>query len=156
MSVHFEAVTDIAAPCETVFDLSRDIDAHVASMADSGEKAVGGVTGGHIGLGEHVTWKARHFGIVWTMTSQVTEFDEPRRFVDEQTRGPFRRFRHEHLFEPTANGTRMTDSITFDAPFGPIGRLAEAIALGRYLPRLISERNAFLKKQAEGAEPGDV
>jgi ligand-binding SRPBCC domain-containing protein len=154
MSIHFEFVTDIAAPVQTVFDLSLDIDAHLDSMATSGEKAIDGVTSGRIGLGEQVTWKARHFGIVWTMTSTITELEEPDRFVDQQLGGPFRAFRHEHRFEPHDGGTRMTDSIGFEAPFGPVGRVAESAVLGRYLPKLIAERNAFLKETAEMPDLG--
>ncbi len=45
----------IEAPPEAIFDLSLDIDAHMASMADSNERAVAGVTSGLIGLGEEVT-----------------------------------------------------------------------------------------------------
>ena len=56
-------VTDIRAPIERVFDLSLSIDMHKASMAGSGETAVAGVTSGLIGLGESVTWRARHFGV---------------------------------------------------------------------------------------------
>jgi ligand-binding SRPBCC domain-containing protein len=34
-------------------------------------------------------------------------------------KGPFARFRHEHIFEPTDYGTRMIDSVSFDAPAAP-------------------------------------
>jgi ligand-binding SRPBCC domain-containing protein len=59
------------------------------------------------------------------MTSRIMAFDAPSRFVDEQARGPFARFRHEHLFPPQSNGsTMMIDQVAFDAPFGPIARRA--------------------------------
>lgn len=61
MTVEFECRESIAAPVEVVFDLSLDIGAHLASMAESGEQAIGGVTSGLIGLGETVTWRAKHF-----------------------------------------------------------------------------------------------
>ncbi|MEM9656341.1 MAG: SRPBCC family protein [Actinomycetota bacterium] len=149
MTVEFECEERIAAPVETVFDLSLDIDVHVASMADSGERAIGGVTSGLIGLGENVTWRAKHFGVPFTMTSRITEFDRPARFVDEQQRGPFRRFRHEHLFEPVDGSTLMTDRISFDAPLWVLGDVVELAVLGRYLEKLIRERNKFLKAEAE-------
>lgn len=38
----------------------------------------------------------------------------------------------------------MVDTITFRAPLGPLGRLAEVLALARYMPRLIADRNASL------------
>lgn len=57
-----------------------------------------------------IPWHARH-----------TELDRGRWFVDEQVSGPFRSWRHEHLFEdaPAADGrpgTRITDTVTFELP----------------------------------------
>jgi len=144
MAVSFECVTSSPRSASDMFDLARDIDVHTASQSDSGERATGGVTGGLIGLGETVTWKARHFGLSLSLTSRVTEFDAPHRFVDEQTRGPFTSFRHEHLFEPTASGSVMTDRVQFTAPFGVLGRLVEKLVLERYLRRLIEGRGRFL------------
>ena len=56
--------TEIAAPPERCFDLSRDLDIHVRSMEHSSERVVGGRATGMLGLGEEVTWEARHFGTV--------------------------------------------------------------------------------------------
>ncbi|MCI2956326.1 SRPBCC family protein [Agromyces atrinae] len=145
----FELTTHSTAPREALFDLSLDIDTHVASMAGTDERAVAGVTSGAIGLGESVTWRARHFGIVWNMTSTVTALDRPSRFVDEQTRGPFRSFRHEHLFIERGTGSTMIDRIEASAPLGPLGTLAERLALERHLRRLIAERNRVLVARAE-------
>ncbi|MFP4512465.1 MAG: SRPBCC family protein [Acidimicrobiales bacterium] len=129
MAVESEHATIIDAPIEVVFDLSLDIDAHLASMAESGDRAIGGVTIGRIGFGETVAWGARHFGIPFTMTSMVTEWQRPHRFVDEQVRGPFAPFHHEHVFEAADGPTTMTDSVRFDAPLGPVGRLVERLGL---------------------------
>lgn len=145
MTVHLEITTHSGLAPEVLMERSLDIDLHVSSMEGSDETAVGdGVTTGSIGLGEEVTWRARHLGIWWTMTARITELEPGRRFVDEQVRGPFARFRHEHVFEPARDGTVMTDRITFDAPFGPVGDLAERLVLRRYLRRLIDTRNAHL------------
>jgi len=146
---HFIIETDIDAPIIAVFDLARDIDFHIRSMADSNEKAVAGVTSGLIEVGQSVTWEARHFGIPFRMTSEITEMDIPNSFVDAQSSGPFTSFRHLHLFEATATGTRMTDDITFTSPVGPIGVLVDKIFLGGYMERLITMRNDLLKTEAE-------
>lgn len=113
-------------------------------MAQSHEEAVDGVTSGPISLGEEVTWRAWHFGVPLQMTSRITEMQTPDYFVDEQVKGPFRRFRHVHVFSQDSAGTTMVDRIEFEAPFGPIGRLAEKLVLGRYLQRLIETRNRHL------------
>lgn len=141
-------VTEIAASVETCFDLSRSIDLHLESMLASDERAVAGVKSGLIGLGEEVTWEARHLGIVWHMTSRITEFDPPRRFVDEMVRGPFRSFRHEHGFQRHGEGTTMTDVLHVRMPVAVLGRMADPFAVA-YLKHLMGVRNATIKAKAE-------
>lgn len=140
----------------TAFDLSLSIDVHAASFARTGERAIDGVRAGIIGPGEFVTWRARHFGVTWTMTNAITAWDRPARFVDEQRRGPFKSFRHEHIFQTHEHGTRLMDRVEFEAPLGPLGRLAERLLLARYLRRLIEVRNAFLVTEATRRGPAEV
>lgn len=116
-------------------------------MSDSRELAIAGVTSGLIGVGEEVTWRAWHFGVPIRMTSRITAMTEPVSFVDEQVRGPFRSFRHEHEFHPDGSGTLMIDHVRFVAPLGPLGAIAELV-LGPYLRRLIEKRNAHIATAA--------
>ncbi|WP_312179565.1 SRPBCC family protein [Arthrobacter sp.] len=150
MTVSFVCTTRTSLPKAELFDRARSIDAHKGSMARSREEAVAGVTSGLISLGEEVTWRAWHFGIPLRMTSRITEMESPNYFVDEQVSGPFRRFRHVHEFSEDPDGTTMVDRIEFQAPFGPVGRLAEKLVLGRYLKKLIEGRNQYLAKSSEG------
>lgn len=152
MTVRFRLDTHLDGPPERAFALSLDIGAHERSLAGTGERAVDGVTTGRIGLGETVTFRARHLGVVWRLTSRITALEAPHRFVDEQVRGPFARFRHEHRFERAGSGTRMVDDVVVTAPFGPLGRLAELVVLDGYLRRLLSTRNAALAAEATAAE----
>ena len=139
----------IAAPPERCFDLSRSIDLHRVSTAATGEEAVGGVTSGLIGPGEEVTWRARHLGVRRTLTTRIVSFDRPRHFRDSMVRGAFRRFDHDHFFEPDGDGTLMRDVFDYHAPGGPIGRLAERLFLTRYMRRFLDERNRVVKQVAE-------
>ena len=150
MAVCFSLVTQINAPIDRVFDACLDVDVHTASMTASRERAVGGVTSGRLSLGDTVTWRARHFGIWWTMTSRITEFDRPSRFVDEQVHGPFAWYRHEHRFATSDDGTVLQDGVSFQAPAGILGRIVEQFVLRRYLARLIGERNDHLGRLAGG------
>lgn len=150
----FRLETAIAAPVGDCFELSLSVDAHAASMGTSGERAVGGVTSGVMGPGDTVTWRARHFGVVFRMTSAITEYEYPARFVDEQQRGPFRRWWHAHEFAATDGGTRMIDVVEFRSPLGPAGAMADRLVLGRYMPRLLRQRNAWLKAALEARLAG--
>ncbi|MCP2638208.1 SRPBCC family protein [Microbacterium sp. HD4P20] len=142
MASVFRIVTLADHEPQALFDASLSIDAHVRSMAGSREKAIAGVTSGSIGLGETVTWRARHFGVWFTMTSRISELHRPHRFVDEQASGPFRLFRHVHEFDAHGDGCRMTDEITVASPV--FGVVAERLVLVPYLRRLIARRNEHL------------
>ena len=147
-TIHLE--TRIAAPPEQCFDMARSVDLHMGSMAHTGERAIAGVTEGLMGPGDTVTWEARHFGLRWRLTSRITDFDPPHRFADEQVHGPFAGFRHDHTFTPLDDGgTLMVDEFAFDAPFGPIGALANRLFLTAYMRRLLRQRNEYLKQFAE-------
>jgi len=149
---HLELFTLIEASPERCFDLSLDVDLHTQSTG-AREEIVAGVRSGLMVLGDDVTWKAWHFGIPFRMTSAITEYERPTRFVDEQTRGPFARWRHEHRFEPNNGGTRMVDVVDYRSPLGPLGSLVDRIRLEQYMVELLRRRNEFLRVHAETHQP---
>ncbi|OJF10502.1 SRPBCC family protein [Couchioplanes caeruleus] len=134
------------------FDVSIDVDAHTASMSGSGERTVGGVRSGPLALNDSVTFTARHFGLPWRMTSRITEYDRPTRFVDEQARGPFAYWRHEHVFvwDESRGVTVARDKVEFAAPLGFLGRLVTRLVLEGYMRRLLSKRNEYLASSCTG------
>lgn len=145
--------TIINAPVERCFDLARDIGLHCESTGGTSEKAVAGVTTGLIGPGETVTFEATHFGVRQRLTSHITEFDSPHRFVDEMLpgTGAFHSLHHLHEFEPLATGTLMRDTMTYVSPLGWLGILADKLFLESYMMRFLRQRNAHLKSVAESA-----
>jgi ligand-binding SRPBCC domain-containing protein len=127
-----EIATRIEAPPERVFDLARSVDLHLLGQARYRERAIAGVTRGLIGMGEMVTWEARHFGITQRLTSRIVAFDRPRSFRDSMVSGAFAYFDHDHLFEADGPGTRMIDIFELRLAVGSLGEtggLAGADAL---------------------------
>ncbi|WP_443945458.1 SRPBCC family protein [Pedobacter sp. AW1-32] len=141
--------TEINAPIDECFDLSRSIDLHLDSMKTSNEKAIAGKTTGLIDLNESVTWLARHFGIRFKMTSQVTDMKKPYQFMDEMVKGPFKSLKHLHYFNAKEESTEMLDVFEFEAPLGFLGWIAEHTFLRFYMKRLLCKRNAIIKLEAE-------
>lgn len=148
----FRLETTIAAPIERCFDLSRSIDLHQLSLANTREEAIAGVTSGLIGLNEQVTWRARHFGVRQTLTSEINQYDRPHHFRDSMVKGIFRSFDHDHIFEERGDFTLMTDVFAWESPLGPLGALADKLFLANYLRRLLEERNRTIKRVAETDE----
>src|SRR5579859_1513735 len=131
--VTLEEVTVIEAPVERCFDLARSVEVHVLGNVHWGEEAValGGVAGsvdaGLVGLGERVTWRARHFGVRQRLTSEITAMDAPRYFQDRMVSGAFRFMQHDHFFRALEDGrrTEMRDVFCFAAPVPVLGRVVE-------------------------------
>ncbi len=143
-------ITAIAAPIDDCFQLSLSVDAHTASMGRSAGRAVGGVTHGTMAADDTVTWQARHFGLPFRMTSHSSAYSRPTRFVDEQVKGPFDRWWHEHIFEPLGlSATRMVDRVDFRSPMGLVGRAVDGLVLTGYMQRLLEQRNDWLKSTLE-------
>ena len=151
--VTIETLLRIDAPIDRCFDLARSVEVHFAGNRHWGEEAVAleGVTTGLLGLGDRVTWRARHFGVRQRLTSEITAFDRPRYFQDRMLRGAFAFMEHDHFFTATGDGaTEMRDVFRFAAPLGRIGRIVEIAVLRRYMARLLNERNAVIRDVAEG------
>lgn len=146
-TIHLE--TFIRAPRELCFDLSRSVDVHMASTNYTGERAIAGVTSGMMSLNDEVTWEASHFWTRQRLTSRITAMERPRMFIDEMQRGAFKRWHHRHTFEAQGDVTLMIDDADYSSPLGLLGRIADHLFLKRYMARLLTVRNAHIKKVAE-------
>lgn len=144
-----ELSTRVRAPRERCFDLARSIDVHLESTARTGEQAVAGITTGLIGLGEQVTWRARHLGVWQTLTTKITVYDRPAHFRDSMLEGAFARFDHDHFFEAEGDTCVMRDVFDFSSPLGPLGHLVDRLYLDGYMRRFLLERNELVKAVAE-------
>lgn len=64
---------------------------------------------------------------------EVVEFEQGRLFTDE-SRLPGARMGHRHLVEPTAAGSRLTNTIYIEGPLAPLWRRILGPAAARTLP----------------------
>ena len=141
--------THYFAPIETIFNTNRDIDIHQQSASKSKEIAIAGITSGLINKNETVTWKGRHFGVFITHQSIISEMIFPTYFVDEQLKGKFKSFKHQHFFEQKENYVEVRDLLEYETPFGIFGKLFDTLFLKKHLTNFIIQRNAVLKDLAE-------
>lgn len=141
--------TFIAAPQERIFDLSRSVDLHKASMKHYEEKIVDGTMSGLMNLDDTATWTAKHFFKQRRLKIKITQLQRPDFFVDEQQEGDFKMMKHEHYFKPIENGTIMIDQFHFETPSGLLGKIFNKIYLENYMTKLLNERNKMIKEAAE-------
>ena len=63
--------------------------------------------------GTMIDYRLAVHGVPIAWRSRIDVWEPGRRFVDRQVRGPYRWWRHEHLFEPVPSGTRMIDIVEY-------------------------------------------
>lgn len=90
-----------------------------------------------------IEYQIKVHGIPIKWQSEITVWDPPHSFVDEQTKGPYRYWRHNHRFEPKAGGTEIIDEVCY-APLG--GWLANRLFVASDLKKIFDYRHKKLKE----------
>lgn len=76
----------------------------------------------------------------------IATWEPGQRFVDVQLRGPYRHWRHEHVFKAVAGGTRLCDIVEYELPFGALGSAAHAVWVRRGLEQIFDYRARVLEE----------
>ncbi|MCO5264903.1 MAG: SRPBCC family protein [Lentimicrobium sp.] len=63
------------------------------------------------------------FKIPLEWVTEITQVENESYFVDNQIKGPFKLWHHQHIFKQTETGVEMTDIVNYELPFGLIGEL---------------------------------
>ena len=97
--------------------------------------------------GALIDYRLRVRGLPLRWRTRIGVWNPPHRFVDEQLRGPYRRWIHEHTFEPRNGGTLARDRVRYVVPLDPL--------LHRWLvrpdiERIFAFRAAELKRRFAG------
>ena len=78
----------------------------------------------NVAEGTFIDYRLRLFGIPFSWKTEITCWEPPYQFVDEQRRGPYRQWIHRHRFSAVAGGTLMEDEVLYQLPLYPLGNLA--------------------------------
>lgn len=70
--------------------------------------------------GTRIDYRIRLRGIPIRWQTNISNWEPDERFVDEQVRGPYRIWHHEHVFEEAGDQTVMTDTVDYRVWLAPI------------------------------------
>jgi len=75
-----------------------------------------------------------------TWVSEINHINKPHFFVDTQLEGPYKLWHHKHFLEATEKGTKITDVVHYQVPFGILGRLLHPIIIKPKLNKIFEYR----------------
>ena len=101
-----------------------------------------------------IDYRLRLRGVPIRWRSEITAWEPPFRFVDEQRRGPYRCWVHEHRFEERAGRTLASDHVRYAVPGGRLAeRLVDRLLVRPDLDRVFEYRRAVLWSIFGPADP---
>lgn len=74
--------------------------------------------------GALIEYRLRLSGIPFRWRTEITLWNPPEAFIDEQLSGPYALWRHTHRFREMEGGTEIEDWVEYRLPFHPLGNLA--------------------------------
>jgi ligand-binding SRPBCC domain-containing protein len=97
---------------------------------------------GVIEKGFQLNYQLRIHGVPIKWQSVISEWEPPNRFVDQQTRGPYRLWVHEHKFMEHDGGTLVGDNVHYSVPGGI---LVQRFIVAPDLDRIFKYRHMVLQ-----------
>ena len=84
------------------------------------------------------------FPVEWV--TEITRVKEHSYFIDEQRKGPYSIWHHEHHFEEVKDGVLMTDKLYYSLPFGVIGRVINSLIVRNKVLSIFQYRRKILEE----------
>lgn len=96
--------------------------------------------------GALIEYQLKLFGLKFAWLTQISEWNPPDVFVDEQLKGPYKYWHHTHRFYQENGNTVIEDEVKYKLPFYPFGELALPF-IKIQLERIFNFREKIIKKQ---------
>jgi ligand-binding SRPBCC domain-containing protein len=96
--------------------------------------------------GATIEYQISLFGLKFRWRTLIESFDPESGFVDIQTKGPYRSWRHSHGFSDAPGGTLVRDRVEYELPFGPFGEIVGRLFVERQIRRIFDYRRAAIEE----------
>ncbi len=99
------------------------------------------VFGDKVYAGQVMTYTVKPLlGIALSWMTEITHVEEGNYFVDEQRKGPYKLWHHQHHFRVIEGGVEMTDLVHYRLPLGFLGSIAHSVVVKKELRKIFTYR----------------
>jgi ligand-binding SRPBCC domain-containing protein len=104
-------------------------------------KLTNNLFGDEVYAGQIMTYKVKPmFGIPVSWMTEITHVERLKLFVDEQRKGPYQLWHHEHHFKTIEGGVEITDLVRYRLPLGILGDAVHALTIKNKLKEIFIYR----------------
>ena len=92
-----------------------------------------------------VRYKVRPvFNIPMNWVTEITHVQDRKYFIDEQRFGPYALWHHQHHVQEKDGGVLLNDILHYAIPFGPLGKIANALLVDRRVEEIFRYREKVI------------
>jgi ligand-binding SRPBCC domain-containing protein len=95
--------------------------------------------------GALIDYKLKLYGFSFSWQTEIIEWNPPYSFADKQLKGPYALWLHEHIFEPTEEGTIMVDKVHYRSPGGFLEFIPHHLLVKHNVKNIFEYRERALK-----------
>ena len=104
-------------------------------------KVTNEIYGDEVYAGQVMTYKVKPLlGIPFSWMTEIRHVEPLKYFVDEQRKGPYKLWHHQHHFKTIEGGTEMIDIVHYRLPMGLLGSMANEWMIKKELRKIFSYR----------------
>jgi ligand-binding SRPBCC domain-containing protein len=104
-------------------------------------KVTNEVYGDGVYAGQVMTYDVKPLlGIPLSWMTEITHVADKKYFVDEQRKGPYQLWHHQHHFKTIEGGVEMTDLVHYRLPLGFLGSIAHSLVVKKELEKIFAYR----------------
>lgn len=96
--------------------------------------------------GALIDYRIKVRGLPMRWRTRIAVWEPPHRFVDEQLKGPYRMWIHEHTFREMNGGTEVRDCVRYRVPGWILEPIVHRFFVGPDIERIFRYRQEILEK----------
>lgn len=96
--------------------------------------------------GALIDYRIKVHGLPMRWRTRISVWEPPHRFVDEQLKGPYRMWIHEHSFREVDGGTEVRDVVRYRVPGWILEPVIHRFVVGPDVERIFQYRQEILEK----------
>ena len=100
--------------------------------------------------GQLIDYTIKLYGFEVRWRTLITEYEYPKKFIDQQIKGPYSMWHHVHTFYDHGDYVHMVDEINYSISFGLIGRLINKLLIKKDLIEIFDYRKNIIDKHFKG------
>lgn len=93
-----------------------------------------------------IDYRLKLHGIPFSWRTRIKDFVENEMFIDEQLKGPYKKWEHTHTFEVKDGGTLIKDSVVYIIPFGALGKWLMGSYIRKEINKIFSYRGKVIER----------